>query len=450
MNIDAFKSPIRHFIQTKINGGAILLIVALAAMAIANSPFRESYNAFFAKEVVLQFGNIDLFNIHGSNMTFMSLINDALMAIFFFSVGLEIKRELLVGELSSPRKALLPLVAACGGMIVPVLLFLLIGSSGPASQGAAIPMATDIAFSLGVLSLLGKKVPLSLKIFLTTFAVVDDIGGIIVIGIFYSSHIVPTFLLWALLFIALLYAGGQLGINSKLFYIFFGIIVWYLFLNSGIHPTIAGVIVAFTVPARPKLNIYKYVTSIRDSLAKLPENISKEGNRYILSNSELSILRHVEAASDKVISPLQSLDDNLHPLVNYIVMPLFAFANASIAFHNVTLSSLEGLSLTVFTSLVFGKLIGIFSFTYLSIKSGWLSMPDHMNNKSLLGISMLGGIGFTVSLFIANLAYSGTPEIGTTLLNEAKIGIIGGSLLAGICGYFILNHVLRQTIEKND
>lgn len=451
MNIDAFKSPIRHFIQTKINGGAILLIVALAAMVIANSPLREYYNAFFAKEVVLQFGNINLFNIHGSDMTFMSLINDALMAIFFFSVGLEIKRELLVGELSSPRKALLPVIAAFGGMIVPVALFLLVGQPGAAAQGAAIPMATDIAFSLGVLSLLGKKVPLSLKIFLTAFAVVDDIGGIIIIGVFYSSHIIPLFLLWSLLFVALLYLGGRLGINSKLFYIFFGIIVWYLFLNSGIHPTIAGVIVAFTVPARPKLNIYKYVTDIRESLAKLPENMSKEGNKYMLSNSELSILRHVEAASDKVISPLQSLDDNLHPLVNYIVMPLFAFANASISFHNVTLSSLEGVTLTVFISLVFGKLIGIFSFTYLSVKSGWLNMPDHMNYRSLLGISMLGGIGFTVSLFIANLAYSGIPETGATLLNEAKMGIISGSLLAGICGYLILNYALkRPTTEKND
>lgn len=450
MNLNPFKSPLRHFIRNKINGGAILLIVALAAMIIANSPFREAYNNFFSKEVILQFGTINLFHIHGSNMTFMSLINDALMAIFFFSVGLEIKRELLVGELSSLRKALLPVIAACGGMIVPVMLFLLISEPGEAAKGAAIPMATDIAFSLGVLSLLGKKVPLSLKIFLTAFAVVDDIGGIIIIGAFYSSHIIPEYLLWACLFISLLYIGGRMGINSKLFYIFFGIIVWYLFLNSGIHPTIAGVIVAFTVPARPKLNIYKYVENIRRSLAKLPENVYTEGNKYMLSNSELSILRHVEAASDKVISPLQSLDDNLHPLINYIVMPLFAFANASISFQNITLSSLEGVTLTVFVSLVIGKLIGIFSFTYISVKSGWLSMPDHMNNKSLLGISMLGGIGFTVSLFIANLAYSGIPGAGATLLNEAKIGIIGGSLLAGIFGFLILNKALKKQSTKDN
>lgn len=448
MYTDIFKSPIRHLIRTKINGGAVLLFVALAAMIIANSPLREAYNSFFAQEVVLRFGDINLFHVHGENMTFMSLINDALMAIFFFSVGLEIKRELLVGELSSMRKALLPVVAAFGGMIVPIVIFTLICPAGPATRGAAIPMATDIAFSLGVLSLLGKKVPLSLKIFLTAFAVVDDIGGIVVIGAFYSSNVIPSYLLWSLLYITLLFVGGKLGINSKLFYIFFGIIVWYLFLNSGIHPTIAGVIVAFTVPARPKLNIYKYVGEIRESLRKLPETVDMSNNKYMLSNSELSILRHVESASDKVISPLQSLDDNLHPLVNYVVMPLFAFANASISFSHFTPSDLQGVTISVFIALVLGKLIGIFSFTWLSIKCKWLNMPEHMNVKSLLGVSMLGGIGFTVSLFIANLSYADVPEVGSTLLNQAKMGIIGGSLFAGVCGYFILHYIFNKKPTK--
>lgn len=449
MYTDIFKSPIRHFIKTKINGGAILLFVALAAMIIANSPLRDAYDSFFAKEVVLQFGDINLFHVHGANMTFMSLINDALMAIFFFSVGLEIKRELLVGELSTPRKALLPVVAACGGMIIPIVIFFLISPAGPATRGAAIPMATDIAFSLGVLSLLGKKVPLSLKIFLTAFAVVDDIGGIIVIGAFYSTNVVTEYLYWSLLFIGILFIGGKLGINSKLFYIFFGIIVWYLFLNSGIHPTIAGVIVAFTVPARPIMNIYKYVGEIRASLQKLPETANMSDNKYMLSNSELSILRYVESASDKVISPLQSMDDNLSPLVNYVVMPLFAFANASISFSHFTIADLEGVTITVFIALVLGKLIGIFSFTWIAVKYKWLNMPDRMNTKSLFGVAMLGGIGFTVSLFIANLSYTGVPEVGNVLLNQAKMGIIGGSLFAGTCGYFILNHIFKQKSVQN-
>lgn len=440
MNKDLFKYPIRHFIRTQINGGAILLIVALIAMVIANSPFREHYNAWFAQEVVFRFGDFSLFHSHGSNMSFLSLINDALMAIFFFSVGLEIKREILVGELSSPRKALLPVIAACGGMIIPVLLFTLVSPAGEAAKGAAIPMATDIAFSLGVLSLLGKKVPLSLKIFLTAFAVVDDIGGIIVIGLFYSSSIDPHYLLWSLLFIGLLFIGGRLNISSKLFYIVLGIAVWYLFLNSGIHPTIAGVIVAFTVPARPRFDLAQYTTDIRSSLDRLPGN-DTHTNR-ILSNSELSVLKHIESSSDKAISPLQSLDDNLHPLVNYIVMPLFAFANASITFDTLSLSSLEGVTLTVFFALVVGKLTGIFTFTWLATKTGLLPMPERMNNKILFGVSLLGGIGFTVSLFIANLSYAGLPDTGSILLNQAKLGIISGSVFAGICGYLVLNRVL--------
>ncbi len=444
MENNGFKSALRHFIHTKINGGAILLFVAAAALVIANSPLSDAYHKFFAQEVIVRIGNFSLFQLHGSNMTLMSLINDALMTVFFFSVGLEIKRETLVGELSSLRKALLPVVAACGGMLVPILIFTLICPAGPVSRGAAIPMATDIAFSLGVLSLLGKRIPLSLKIFLTTFAVVDDIGGIIVIGAFYSSHLVLEYLLWSLLFVFILWLGGKLGIYSNLYYIFFGIIVWYLFLHSGIHPTISGVIVALTIPARPKLNVYDYVKEIRTNLLKLPENVHKKNNKYILSNSELSLLRHVESVSDKVISPLQSMDDNLHPLVDYIIMPLFAFANASISFEHFALKDIEGVTLTIFIALVFGKLIGIFSFSWLAIKSKLLNMPEHMNTKSLFGVSMLGGIGFTVSLFIANLSYAGLAEGGDILLNQAKLGIISGSVFSGITGYLLLKHFYRK------
>ena len=444
---EIFKFSIRRFIQTKINGGIVLLFVALAAMIIANSPLREYYNILFSKNVTLTIGEFNLFDRHdGHPMTLLDFINDALMAIFFFSVGLEIKRELLVGELSSPRKALLPVVAACGGMIVPVLLFSLIGQPGLVMRGAAIPMATDIAFSLGVLSLLGKKVPLSLKIFLTAFAVVDDIGGSIVIALFYSSHLTVEYLIAAIIIVALLYIGGRQGIHNKLFFIFFGIIVWCLFINAGIHPTIAGVIVAFTVPARPKLHIYKYVNSIRESLKRLPENSSEI---IILSNSELSILKSIESASDKVVSPLQAMDDDLRTLVNYVIMPLFAFANASISFEGFTLASLEGVSITIFVSLVLGKLIGIFSFTYLFIKCGWLTMPDKMDTHSLFGVSLLGGIGFTVSLFIATLSYSGMGAEGAILLNQAKIGIIGGSLFAGVCGYFYLKYTLNKKTQKS-
>lgn len=440
---ETFKFSIRKLIRTKVNGGFILLFVALAAMIVANTPLKEYYHMFFGQEVMLTFGDFNLFETHHDRpMTFLDFINDALMAIFFFSVGLEIKREVLVGELSSPRKALLPVIAACGGMIVPVLLFTMIAPEGDAMKGAAIPMATDIAFSLGVLSLLGARVPLSLKIFLTAFAVVDDIGGIIIIALFYSGHVVWSYLLLAIVVVLVLIVGGKMGIYSKLFYAFFGIVVWYLFLRAGIHPTIAGVVVAFTVPARPKLYIYRYVHRIRESLKRLPENPTPNG--LILSNSEMSILKSIESASDRVISPLQSLDDDLHSLVNYVIMPLFAFANAAISFEGITLASLQGVSITVFLSLVFGKLIGIFSFTFLAVKTRLLTMPDKMNNKSLLGIAMLGGVGFTVALFIANLSYGGIPEVGPALLNQAKIGIVCGSVFAGVVGYFLLKWALPE------
>lgn len=440
---DTLKYSIRKLIQIKVNSGFVLLFVALAAMLIANSPLKEYYNDFLHQEVSFIFGNFNLFQLHnGNSMTLLDFINDALMAVFFFSVGLEIKRELLVGELSSPKKALLPVIAACGGMIVPVLIFMFISPEGAAMKGAAIPMATDIAFSLGVLSLLGKRVPLSLKIFLTAFAVVDDIGGIIIIALFYSGHLIPGYFIASIVVLALLYFGGRLGIHSKLFFAFFGIVVWHLFLQAGIHPTIAGVAVAFTVPARPKLYIYRYVNRIRENLKRLPEDAHP--NRMILSNSELSILRSIESASDKVISPLQSMDDDLQVFVNYIIMPLFAFANASISFDGFTLASLQGLSVSIFISLVFGKLIGVFSFTYIAVKSKLLTMPDKMNAKSLFGVSVLGGIGFTVSLFIANLSYAHLPEVGTQLLNQAKIGIVGGSVFAGICGYLLLKKILPE------
>ena len=265
-------------------------------------------------------------------MSLLSFINDALMAIFFFSIGLEIKREVLVGELSSFKQALLPIIGAIGGMIVPVLIFYYLSRGTDYAGGAAIPMATDIAFSLGVLSMLGKRVPLSLKIFLTTLAVVDDIGGIIVIAAFYSSHIDVMLLVYAAALFGVLLLGSVLRIKSKIFYLLIGGIIWFLFLNSGIHPTIAGVLVAFCVPATPVYAPKKYIKIIRDSISHFnaEEDNAELEKRSILGKEQLNWLKQVESASDKVISPLQDLEDTLHPMVNYFILPLFAFANAGI------------------------------------------------------------------------------------------------------------------------
>ena len=449
-NTNNSKFSMRKFIRTKVNGGSILMIVALVTMIIANSPLKDYYNDFFATKLIIRIGDVNLFKIHEHNLTILSFINDALMAVFFFSIGLEIKREMLVGELSSFKKAMLPVVAAIGGMIIPIVIFCCLTDPGFAAKGAAIPMATDIAFSLGVLSLLGKKVPLSLKIFLTAFAVVDDIGGIAVIGIFYSQDLALSYIMYSLIVLFLMWIIGRMGVHSKLFYLTFGIVVWYLFLNSGIHPTIAGVLVAFVVPAHPKLNIKRYIKKIKNSILELPEeeNIT---NTRMLTADEISTLKKMESYSDHVISPLQSLEDNLFPLINYIIMPLFAFANANVDLSGFSFeNAANGVTFDIFNSLVFGKIIGIFVFTWIFTKSKILTLPEGINYKNVFGVAILGGIGFTVSLFIATLSYAKIPEIGLTLLNEAKIGILAGTIFAGIVGYIYLKIVLKEDQEVYD
>lgn len=424
-----------------INGGILLMIVVLLAMLVANSPWSDTYYAFWNKEVYLQVGNFNLFNHHGHPMTLATFINDVLMTIFFFSVGLEIKREVLVGELSSLRQALLPIIAACGGMIVPVIIYYSMTAGTPAENGLAIPMATDIAFSLGVLSLFGKRVPISLKIFLTAFAVVDDIGGILVIALFYTSHLDAVSLLHAIAALLILLIGNKMKISNRWFYIAIGSLLWYSFLQSGIHATIAGVIVAFTIPAKPHMHTGKYIHWIQTNINKFPTDNDVKDN-IILSKEQISTLKSIESASDKVISPLQALEDDLHGFVNYIIIPLFAFANAGVALTPDHGGNLEIGILTwaVTIGLVAGKFFGIYLFTWLSIKSRLCTLPFGMNWRNLSGISLLGGIGFTVSLFIANLSFGNDPS----LLSQAKLGVLCGTAIAGILGYILLSLTLPK------
>ncbi len=323
----------RQALRRHASGGNLLIAVTALALIVANIPqINGHYFYFWEQEIRLQLGDFNIFSHNGHAMTLLSFINDALMAIFFFSIGLEIKREVLVGELSSIKQALLPIIGAIGGMAIPVLIYFLLSRGTSFSGGAAIPMATDIAFSLGVLSMLGKRVPLSLKIFLTTLAVVDDIGGIIVIAAFYTTHINGILLLYAAGLFVLLLLGSVLRIKSKIYYLLLGGVIWFLFLNSGIHPTIAGVLVAFCVPATPVFAPKKYIKIIRKSIShfKGDEDDADLEKRTILGKEQLNWLKEVESASDKVISPLQDLEDSLHPIVNYFILPLFAFANAGI------------------------------------------------------------------------------------------------------------------------
>lgn len=435
----AFLSPRRRLSTMNILGSVLLFFAAVLAAILANSPLSQYYHDFLSLEVGLQIGDFNLFSHNGHSLTVLHLINDGLMAIFFFAVGLEIKRELLVGELSSVRKASLPFIAACGGMIIPVVIYAMICPPGtPGGEGLAIPMATDIAFSLGVLSLLGQRVPLCLKVFLTAFAVVDDIGGILVIAIFYSSHVEFMYLLWAALIFVILFLLGRSRTISKTVFVIGGVVAWYLFLQSGIHSTIAGVILAFVIPARPRLNVGKYVERIRRVIATFP---AMNDESIVLTNQQIAKLKRVETASDRVISTLQSLEDNLHNTVSFIVLPLFAFANAGVVLGGSEGELIGSVSLGIICGLIIGKFLGIFSFSWLAIKSKLVPMPFGMNWSNLAGVSLLGGIGFTVSLFIANLSFGDTNIV---LLNQAKLGVLCGSILAGLLGFLVLFRVLPK------
>lgn len=441
---------IKKSIKNYASGGNVLIVATLLAFILANSPLADLYFSWWAQPISLQVGRFNLFSHGGESMTVMAFINDALMAIFFFAIGLEIKREVLVGELTSLKQALLPIVAAIGGMVVPVLLFMYVGRGSDFLRGSAIPMATDIAFSLGVLAMLGKRVPIALKIFLTTLAVVDDIGGILVIAIFYSSHIEVTYLLYAVGVFLALWIGGRAGVNSKMFYFILGGVVWFLFLNSGIHPTIAGVLVAFCVPAKPVLATSHFISTIRKEIVNFPqEQFADTDQSIMLSKEQLNCLKSIESASDKVISPLQDLEDTLHPVINYLIITLFAFANAGIVLSGLELSSLfSGISLAIFLGLLLGKFLGIFLSSWIVIKLKIVSMPTHVTWKSLAAVSVLGGIGFTVSLFIANLSFGDMGPEGAVLLERAKLGIVAGSLASGIVGYFLLNLFLPKQVEE--
>lgn len=442
----------RQAISRHATGGNVLIAATVLALVIANIPgFNQTYFSFWEQEVRLQLGDFNFFSHSGHPMSLLAFINDALMAVFFFTIGIEIKREVLVGELSSFKQALLPIIGAVGGMVVPVLVYYLMSRGSAYAGGAAIPMATDIAFSLGVLAMLGKRVPMSLKIFLTTLAVVDDIGGIIVIAAFYSSHIEVMLLVYAAVLLGVLLLGSVMRIKSKIFYLGIGGVIWFLFLNSGIHPTIAGVLVAFCVPASPVFAPKKYIKKIRNSIAHFSQDDEEDLTRKsILDKEQLNWLKEIESASDKVISPLQDLEDSLHPIVNFFIVPLFAFANAGIFLLDMDPASLfEGISLAVMTALVIGKFLGILSFSWLAVKLHLAPMPAHSNWHMMASIAMLGGIGFTVSLFIATLTFNPAVAAQADLLNHAKLGIVAGSLIAGIVAFIWLHFTLPRGIAPD-
>jgi NhaA family Na+:H+ antiporter len=336
-------------------------------------------------------------------------------------------------------------------MLVPVLVFWLLCPDDPiAMRGLAIPMATDIAFSLGVLSVFKTRVPVGLKVFLAALAVADDLGGIIVIALFYSSHINVTFVILSAVCVLLMVLGNIFKCRRKSFYVLLGLVLWYTMLNSGIHATIAGVITAFCIPATLKKGTGHYLERIRENVNRFPViDVDERHNTIVLTNDQVHTLKSIESAADKMISPLQDLEDNLHGLINAFIIPLFAFANAGIDLSQMSVGSLfSGVGLAVMLGLVAGKFIGVFSFSWLAIKLKVVQLPAHTTWKAFASVCVICGIGFTVSMFIADLSYAGAGDAGVALLAQAKLGVLVGSLVSAVLGCILLSKTLPQDLQK--
>ncbi|MEL0651572.1 Na+/H+ antiporter NhaA [Algibacter sp. TI.3.09] len=423
-----FLTPFQKFVKIESFSGILLMFATLLALVWANSPYGDSYRELWQYDLGIITETFEF------KKPLILWINDGLMAIFFLLIGLEIKRELLIGELNTPKKIAFPLVGALGGMLVPVIFFLVLNQNPETTKGWGIPMATDIAFSLAILNVLGKRVPLSLKIFLTAFAIVDDIGAVLVIAIFYSGNINITLLLIALAMLAVLYFLSYRGIYSKFIMFFFGIIIWFLFLKSGIHPTIAGILLAFSVPIRQKIDTSKFLVELEN----VYNNIKTASvlKKPILSHEQIGHVDNLNDWSAKFQSPLQHLEHSLHGWVAYFIIPIFALANAG-----VLISGSDNLDtalvINIIICLVLGKGIGITSIVFIAQKLKWIEVPSDISFKQIIGVAFLAGIGFTMAIFIASLAFVSTPEF----IDSAKIGILIGSFISAIIGYIILRIV---------
>ncbi len=433
--------PIIKLIRRKINAGIVLLFTTIAALIIANSPFSEVYFNIFEKTYI-NF-NFEFWNL---SKPLYYWINDGLMAIFFFLIGLEVKREIIIGELSSLQKALLPAVAAFGGMLVPASVFVLFNYlNNSYINGWAIPMATDIAFALGVISLLGKKVPVELKIFLISLAVVDDIGAVVTIAIFYTQEISLSFLVIAIIMWGVLFLLNIVGVRSLWIFILIGIFgIWYPLLKSGVHATIAGIMVAFTVPMARKYDVREFYENVSEKLKIFIESKRSDNNR-ILSWEQYNSVDDIKNYCNKVSSPLQNLEEALHNITFYFIMPLFAFANTGIRFQDFDFKLLfsNNLPLGIFWGLVAGKVIGISLFVLIFSKLKIIKIPQGITQKHIIGAGFLAGIGFTMSIFITDLAFHSDK-----LIAISKVAILFASIVSGIIGFSILKSEKTINSEK--
>lgn len=425
---DRVYSSFEHFLHTQTTSGLVLLAATLIALIVANSPFADVYYHIIHTDITFEVGSWDLtHSLH-------HWINDGLMAIFFFMVGLEIKRELTVGELSIFKNAVLPIVAAIGGMVFPAIIYAIFNHSGVGSDGWGIPMATDIAFAISILVLLGNRISPALVTFLVALAIVDDLGAVLVIALFYTQEISTLPLFLAFTSFGLLFVFNRLGIHMILPYFIVGIFMWFFMLESGVHATIAGVLAAFAIPSKPKFAPVNFTRKLRDLLDEYDSY--PVATDHTTHDKQKSILNTIQDRIYRVGTPSQRLEQSLHLPVGLVVIPIFALANAgvSIDFSSIGSSIISDISLGVIFGLVFGKVIGIFGISYLAIKLKIAHLPKNTTMFQIFAVSFLGGIGFTMSIFVADLAFVGNRE----MMFEAKVGILLASLISGLMGYFML------------
>jgi NhaA family Na+:H+ antiporter len=431
--IDRLIQPLQVFASHKLAGAVLLMFAAVAAVVWANSPWGAGYAHLLHVEATIGVGALAL------TKSLSHWINDGLMGIFFFLVGLEIKREVIAGELSSLRKATLPAMAAVGGMVVPALLYVLVNRGGPGMGGWGIPMATDIAFALGVLALLGDRVPIGLKVFLTALAIVDDIGAVLVIALFYTDTIAAFSLVAGVVILAAAIIANRAGMRSSLAYFFLGILVWLAFLKSGVHATVAGILMAFAIPARTRVGGSAFVAGMKAHLDRL-HSVGVSADEQLNTNEQQHVIDDMALCIERGTAPLQRIEHALAPIVTFAVLPLFALANAGVTVGGSLLDAVrQPVALGVIVGLFVGKPLGIFIFAWLAVKLGVADLPGGVSWRLLFAVAILGGIGFTMSLFVGGLAF---PD--PAMLDTAKVGVLAASLLSACLGLLILWRALPR------
>lgn len=439
---DAFKrvlSPLQHFIHHQTAASGLLMACTVLALILANSPLNEAFQHMLHWPVALQLANWRF------ELSLLHVINEALMAIFFLFVGLELKREMLAGELADIRRACLPVAAAVGGMAVPALIYYAINPSAPNIYGWGVPMATDIAFAVGALALLGKRIPIACASFLVALAIADDLGAVLVIALFYTEQIQVQALLACVAVVLGLIALNLGGVRNMIPYALLGILLWSFMLASGVHATIAGVVLAFCIPMTPKFDVHYFINRVRNIADDMEQDAKQQPN--IITNEMLrSRIWALDTGVTLTQAPAQRLEHQLHIPVAFVILPLFALANACVPIDFAHLPSVLNHSVTlgVIAGLVLGKWLGIAGATWLIVKLGYATLPAQVTMRHIHGLALLAGIGFTMSIFVADLAFARAPE----LLLQAKTGILFASLIAGVAGYCWLRFACGKSTSQ--